>query len=201
MIEKKDNTVKFNMLSDIQKRALSLMQKGKNVFLSGAAGSGKTTLMRIFIDNYPGNCVVVAPTGVAAVNIGGQTIHSFFALPFSLMTPTTLDYLKWPSVREKINKTNCIIIDEISMVRSDVFWAIDRRCKESLFAVISFNFLQLQQMSQKRIIQLRTLMVNLHSAQIFGEKLALSMLCQIHHLDKRMTKNFLACLRRYAMEK
>ena len=77
-------------LSANQKMALSLMLSGNNVFLCGSAGTGKSSLIQIFKEKYQGNCVVVAPTGVAAINVEGQTIHSFFMLPPSLMTEDTV---------------------------------------------------------------------------------------------------------------
>lgn len=117
-------------LSYEQEGFLELAEKGKNIFLSGNAGTGKSTVIKEFIKKTDKNVVVVAPTGVAAVNIGGQTIHSFFLLPPSLMTPDTVKDIPWRRVRDKISRVDVIVIDEISMVRSDMLWAIDRRCKE-----------------------------------------------------------------------
>jgi ATP-dependent exoDNAse (exonuclease V) alpha subunit len=122
-----ENKVK---LSTEQEHALHLMLSKKNVFISGNAGTGKTFVVKEFIRQFDGNCVIVAPTGVAAVNVGGQTIHSFFCLPICLMSEDTVGDLKFRSVRQKIENVDCIVIDEISMVRSDVLWAIDKRCKE-----------------------------------------------------------------------
>lgn len=117
-------------LNDEQENALALMMSKKNVFLSGAAGTGKTTVMKEFIKRFNGNCVVVAPTGVAAVNVGGQTMHSFFMLPPGLLTEDTVEPIKWRNAREKINRVDVVVIDEISMVRSDMFAAVDRRLRE-----------------------------------------------------------------------
>lgn len=63
-----------------QRRVLDAMQQGKNVFLSGKAGSGKSTVLRFFYESAE-NTLVCAPTGLAALNIGGTTIHSLFELP------------------------------------------------------------------------------------------------------------------------
>jgi len=117
-------------LSSDQKMALSLMLSGKNTFLCGGAGTGKTSLIQIFKEKYQGNCVVVAPTGVAAINVEGQTIHSFFMLPPGLLVPDNLEMIPWPRKREVLRQVNCIIVDEISMVRSDMFAAIDLRMRQ-----------------------------------------------------------------------
>ena len=117
-------------LSANQKMALSLMLSGNNVFLCGSAGTGKSSLIQIFKEKYQGNCVVVAPTGVAAINVEGQTIHSFFMLPPGLLVPDNLEMIPWPRKREVLRQINCIIIDEISMVRSDMFAAIDLRMRQ-----------------------------------------------------------------------
>ena len=117
-------------LSADQKMALSLMLSGKNVFCAGSAGTGKSSLIHLFKEKYQGNCVVVAPTGIAAINIEGQTIHSFFMLPPGLLVPDNLEMIPWPRKREVLRQVNCIIIDEISMVRSDMFAAIDLRMRQ-----------------------------------------------------------------------
>ena len=117
-------------LSDDQNAALQLMLNGKSVFLTGSAGTGKTSVIRAFREKYQGNCAVVAPTGIAALNVEGQTIHSFFMLPPCLLVPENIDRIPWPRKREIIRQVDCLIIDEISMVRSDMFVAIDRRMRE-----------------------------------------------------------------------
>lgn len=115
-------------LSKEQKTALQLMQSGRNVFLTGSAGTGKSTVINEFKRSTTKKLVIVAPTGVAALNIGGQTIHSFFMLAPGLITEP--EPLKFKAKKEIIRMVDTIIIDEISMVRSDVFAAIDKRCKE-----------------------------------------------------------------------
>ncbi len=105
------------------------MMSGKNVFLTGEAGTGKSTVLREFRTRCDRACVVLAPTGVAAINAGGATIHSFFMLPPGLMTPDTIDEITHGKKRAIIRATKTIIIDEISMVRSDVFAAMDIRLR------------------------------------------------------------------------
>ena len=124
-----DNTQTLKLSFD-QECALKLMLEGKNCFLHGNAGTGKSTVIKEFINRSKKNIVIVAPTGVAAVNVGGQTIHSFFMLPPSLMTEDTVQDIPWRRAREKISNVEVVVIDEISMVRSDMLWAIDHRCKE-----------------------------------------------------------------------
>ena len=110
-----------------------------HIFLTGKAGTGKTT----FLKNLPlktyKRMVVVAPTGVAAINAGGQTIHSFFQLPFGPLPPnaSTITAQLHRMKKQKLNlmrSLDLLIIDEISMVRADVLDAIDavlRRVRRS----------------------------------------------------------------------
>ena len=109
---------------------------GVNVFLTGKAGTGKTTFLRELKQRSPKRMIVVAPTGVAAINAGGVTIHSFFQLPFGPYVPGVTgstgqgDKLQYTHKfnREKINiiKTiDLLVIDEISMVRADLLDAVD----------------------------------------------------------------------------
>ena len=109
---------------------------GISIFLTGKAGTGKTTFLRTLKEHSSKRSVIVAPTGVAAINAGGMTIHSFFQLPLSPFVPDTsiknrFDYSK---EKRKIMRTlDLLIIDEISMVRADLLDAIDsvlRRFRE-----------------------------------------------------------------------
>ena len=104
-----------------QKAALQKVMKYKHVFISGYAGTGKSTLLQA-IRKQPG-CVVLAPTGIAALNIDGATIHSFFRLPPKILNESEI--FPKMEVRERLNAVKCIVIDEISMVRADVMDAID----------------------------------------------------------------------------
>lgn len=97
-----------------------------NLFLTGRAGTGKTTLLKRFLEEAGDTAVVLAPTGVAAMNAGGQTIHSFFKLPPRLMEPTDAKRLRQARV---IRALKTMIIDEVSMVRADMLDAIDRSLK------------------------------------------------------------------------
>jgi ATP-dependent exoDNAse (exonuclease V) alpha subunit len=97
-----------------------------NLFLTGRAGTGKTTLLRKFLADAGDKAVVVAPTGVAAMNAGGQTVHSFFKLPPRLIDPQ--DVRRLPNARV-VRAIDTMVIDEISMVRADMLDAIDRSLK------------------------------------------------------------------------
>lgn len=97
-----------------------------NLFLTGRAGTGKTTLLRRFLEEAGEEAVVLAPTGVAAMNIGGQTIHSFFKFPPRLMEQTDIKRLRNGRV---FRAMKTLIIDEISMVRADMLDAIDKSLK------------------------------------------------------------------------
>lgn len=101
---------------------------GRSIFLTGKAGTGKTTFLKTLREKSRKRMVVVAPTGVAAINAGGVTIHSFFQLPLSPYVPGTSIKDRYDFGREKrriISTLDMLVIDEISMVRSDLLDAID----------------------------------------------------------------------------
>lgn len=101
---------------------------GRSIFLTGKAGTGKTTFLRTVVERSRKRSIVVAPTGVAAINAGGVTIHSFFQLPFTPFVPGARIESKFDFGREKrkiIASIDLLIIDEISMVRADLLDAVD----------------------------------------------------------------------------
>ena len=101
---------------------------GRSIFLTGKAGTGKTTFLKTIVEKSRKRPIVVAPTGVAAINAGGVTIHSFFQLPFSPYVPGAKVESKFDFSREKrkiIASIDLLIIDEISMVRADLLDAVD----------------------------------------------------------------------------
>ena len=107
-----------------------VLYTNKNIFLTGKAGTGKTTFLQRIKQENSKRIVVVAPTGVAAINAGGVTIHSFFQLPFGPFLPdspqNTTQQRRF--VREKIRliqSMDLLVIDEISMVRADLLDGID----------------------------------------------------------------------------
>jgi len=127
---------------------------GVNVFLTGKAGTGKTTFLRELKQRSPKRMVVVAPTGVAAINAGGVTIHSFFQLPFGPYIPGVTEKREQGESmpfthklnREKINiiKTvDLLVIDEISMVRADLLDAVDAVLRRYRSKDVPFGGVQL----------------------------------------------------------
>lgn len=101
---------------------------GKSVFLTGKAGTGKTTFLKKVVEESRKKIVVVAPTGIAAINAGGVTIHSFFQLPLHPFIPGMKIESRFAFSKEKrgiIKTIDLLIIDEISMVRSDLLDAVD----------------------------------------------------------------------------
>ena len=79
-----------------------LQHTHRSVFLTGKAGTGKSTFLRYIRDNIKKKTVVLAPTGIAAVNVGGQTIHSFFKIPFKPMLPDDPDYANPARMRKML---------------------------------------------------------------------------------------------------
>jgi len=97
----------------------------KNVFITGKAGTGKSTLLKYFRERTVKNVAVLAPTGVAAVNVGGQTIHSFFKFKPDITVENVEDIRVGAARRKLYENLDMIIIDEISMVRADLLDCID----------------------------------------------------------------------------
>ena len=110
-------------LSQDFNNVLNLLEKDrKNLFVTGRAGTGKSTLLQLFRKTTEKKHVVLAPTGVAALNVKGQTIHSFFNFPPRLFDPSQI---KMGKNKKLMRELEVIIIDEISMVRADIVDAID----------------------------------------------------------------------------
>lgn len=114
-------------LSDDFNYALERMEAGAHLFITGRAGTGKSTLLQIFRRSTGKNVVVLAPTGVAALNVHGQTIHSLFGFPPRLLQSKDIR----PNRRYKrlFQNLEVLVIDEISMVRADVMEGIDYALK------------------------------------------------------------------------
>lgn len=117
-------------------QALQIIQyTRRSLFLTGKAGTGKSTFLRYIAKTTKKKYVILAPTGIAAINAGGQTLHSFFKLPFHPLLPNDSRYnarnirksLKYSGVTTKmLRELELIIIDEISMVRADIIDFIDK---------------------------------------------------------------------------
>jgi signal recognition particle subunit SEC65 len=122
--------IEHNEIFDLAYRFVT--ETNENIFLTGKAGTGKTTFLKYLKENSTKNIVVAAPTGVAAINAGGVTLHSLFQLPFHPFLPTKnnkedlLAKIRQNKQRQQLlRKMELLVIDEISMVRCDVMDAID----------------------------------------------------------------------------
>jgi len=118
----------------------------KSLFLTGKAGTGKTTFLQYLKQVSVKQMITVAPTGVAAINAGGVTIHSFFQLPFTPFIPQKVNfgYNKFSSSKVKIIKSlELLIIDEVSMVRADLLDAIDSVLRKYKNKYLPFGGVQL----------------------------------------------------------
>ena len=121
------------------RRALSLIEEGSSVFITGKAGTGKSTLLGHFRDTTKKRIVVLAPTGVAAVNVGGQTIHSFFRFPPHILDPSSIKLR--PS--KIFKQLEALVIDEVSMVSANLMDAIDAALRKARYSRELFGGVQL----------------------------------------------------------
>ncbi|HIP31193.1 MAG TPA: helicase [Crocinitomicaceae bacterium] len=138
----KSQTFQSNQIAEFTERFIN--QTNRSIFLTGKAGTGKTTLLRKIVESTYKQTVIVAPTGIAALNAGGVTIHSFFQLPFGGFIPdfnvdaqftqhvkletksTLMRHFRMNATRKAIMRNlELLIIDEVSMLRADVLDAID----------------------------------------------------------------------------
>ncbi|MEP6927207.1 MAG: HRDC domain-containing protein, partial [Ginsengibacter sp.] len=124
------NSIERNEIFDLAYRFVT--ETSENIFLTGKAGTGKTTFLKYLKENCSKNIVVAAPTGVAAINAGGVTLHSLFQLPFHPFLPTKnnkeelITKIRFNKQRQQLlRKVELLVIDEISMVRCDTMDAID----------------------------------------------------------------------------
>lgn len=130
------NTEELDLDNKEWQQALQIIQyTRRSLFLTGKAGTGKSTFLRYVAQHTKKKYVILAPTGIAAINAGGQTLHSFFKLPFHPLLPNDSRYnarnirktLKYSGVTTKLlRELDLIIIDEISMVRADIIDFIDK---------------------------------------------------------------------------
>ncbi len=119
---------------------------GCNIFLTGKAGTGKTTFLHGIKEQSPKRMIVTAPTGVAAINAGGVTLHSFFQMPFGPFIPGSEGENRHKFSRDKINlikSLDLLVIDEISMVRADLLDGVDSVLRRYRRNTLPFGGVQL----------------------------------------------------------
>ena len=117
-------------LSAEQAAVFELIENSReNIFVTGRAGTGKSTLLNHLSWNTSKQVVIAAPTGVAALNVGGQTIHSLFRLPIGVIADHAIDQV--PELRKLLNTIDTLVIDEVSMVNADLVDAIDRSLRQA----------------------------------------------------------------------
>ncbi|WP_213815303.1 ATP-dependent RecD-like DNA helicase [Glaciihabitans sp. dw_435] len=101
----------------------------ENLFVTGRAGTGKSTLLNHLSWNTSKQVVICAPTGVAALNVGGQTIHSLFRLPIGVIADHAIEHTA--ELRKLLNTIDTLVIDEVSMVNADLLDAVDRSLRQA----------------------------------------------------------------------
>jgi ATP-dependent exoDNAse (exonuclease V) alpha subunit len=117
-------------LSREQQAVFDLIEKTReHVFVTGRAGTGKSTLLNHLAWNTEKQLVICAPTGVAALNVGGQTIHSLFRLPIGVIADHAID--QSDELKKLLNTIDTLVIDEVSMVNADLMDAIDRSLRQA----------------------------------------------------------------------
>ena len=134
---------KFDSTNNEQRSAYRMIERTNNsFFLAGRAGTGKTTFLKNVQEGVRKKFVILAPTGQAAINAGGQTIHSFFGFNFGVLGPGEIGSMN----RQKIGlvrNLDTIIIDEVSMVRCDIIDAIDRTLRHYVGNSAPFGGIQM----------------------------------------------------------
>ncbi len=132
-------------LSQEQQAVFDIIKnQNNNVFITGKAGTGKSSLLQYFKYKSKKRLVVVAPTGVAALNVGGQTIHSLFGFPPNFLSQERLEQLTLrPKMAFLLRNIDTVVIDEISMVRADLMDAIDYRLRMARGNELPFGGVQI----------------------------------------------------------
>lgn len=185
---------------------------GASLFLTGKAGTGKTTFLRELRTRSAKQMVVTAPTGIAAINAGGVTLHSFFQLPFGINVPETAAERSRRSAghrfsREKINiirAMDLLVIDEISMVRADLLDAVDAvlrrfRDRSKPFGGVQLLMIgDLQQLPPVVVESERELLARHYSSPYFFDSHALAELpyetVELEHVYRQESGEFLDML-------
>ena len=128
----------FTMDADQQKAFDLIANTNTPLFITGKAGTGKSTFINTIQEKIDKNFLVLAPTGIAAINVGGQTMHSFFGFPFEVIGPHTELRIS-DDKRELLKHIDTIIVDEVSMVRCDMVDGMDRYLCEAFHTHMPFG--------------------------------------------------------------
>lgn len=141
--EEKTMEAKFDSTNNEQRSAYRMIERTNNsFFLAGRAGTGKTTFLKNVQEGIKKNFVILAPTGQAAINAGGQTIHSFFGFNFGVLGPGEIGSMNRMKIG-LVRNLDTIIIDEVSMVRCDIIDAIDRTLRHYVGNSAPFGGIQM----------------------------------------------------------
>jgi len=134
---------KFDSTNNEQRAAYRMIERTNNsFFLAGRAGTGKTTFLKNIQESINKRFVILAPTGQAAINAGGQTIHSFFGFGFGVLGPGEIGTMNAAKI-SLVRNLDTIIIDEVSMVRCDIIDAIDRTLRHYVGNSAPFGGIQM----------------------------------------------------------
>lgn len=204
--------------SDLQLAFDFVQYTNRNIFLTGRAGTGKTTFLHNLKKTSPKRMIVLAPTGVAAINAGGVTIHSFFQLPFHPFIPDLYSTDKtangqdqgtqsFKMSREKINimkSLDLLVIDEISMVRADLLDAVDSVLRRYKNRALPFGGVQLlmigdiQQLAPVVKDEDREILDQYYDTAFFFGSLALRstnyITIELKHIYRQKDQNFISLL-------
>lgn len=131
--------ITFDTTNVEQQKALGFVERTNCCFfITGRAGTGKSTFIKNIRESVHKNFLVLAPTGIAAMNVGGQTMHSFFGFPMEVVTPETHMEVSFEKIR-LLKHTDTIIVDEASMVRCDLVDGMDRFLREITYSHLPFG--------------------------------------------------------------
>ena len=135
----------MSQLNEKQQAAIQNVVSGRNLYISGPGGVGKSFLIKHIVNQFSDSTVVLAPTGIAALNIGGSTVHSAFRLPANLLTKQ--HWTKYSDKAEELfsksGPVKRIVLDEVSMNRADVFTTIDQQLRRIRRTNVPFGGLQI----------------------------------------------------------
>jgi len=191
---------------------LDVLEKtSKSMFITGRAGTGKSTLLQLFRNTTRKKTIVLAPTGVAALNVKGQTIHSFFKLPAKTLNKSDIKRLKYRKIYEKLE---LLIIDEISMVRADLLDNIDVFLRRNRDNNVPFGGVQVvffgdlfqlppvvASMEEKMLFQTEYESPYFFSSHVFQEfEMDMVELSQIYRQDNRQFIRLLESVRNNSMD-